>query len=442
MKKGWLLIGAVFLSILAACSSMEQYMPQNRVTFYYCASGETAHDRETGALGVEICDLGELSCTPQTVLQRYFGGPKTPGLSAAVPQDITVREATLKDGQLCITLSENWDQVVGMEHRLAEACLVLTMTQLPEVKTVCLQPDGESSHAFCRPMTAADFVLYDDFATSDQVTVKLYYGDSEGRFLIEENRSGDQISDSDMPAYILQQLLDGPGEDTAQAVIPEGTKLRQVKVEQGLCTVEFSQAFYLNRPATHQQARLAVFSVVNSLTELPQIERVQIVCGTLSLGDYAGLDLSQPLLREELTLKPAAASGSVVDTVFYIPCGTGGKLAPVPVCVRQSAGRRRIDAVLDGLLSFKSGNGYENPFSPGTAVVAQTLTDGVCRVTFNRAFAPDGTDSIEAQMAVRAVVATVCQLDEIERVQVMIEGEDPGTAENEPMLPAKNWLIP
>ena len=71
------------------------------------------------------------------------------------------------------------------------------------------------------------------------------------------------------------------------------------------------------------------------------------------------------------------------------------------------------------------------------------MEDGLCRVTFNSAFAQCDADPAQATLAVRSVVATLCGLSHIDRVQ-LDQSQAPLTSVDisEPIAPEESWFLP
>ena len=440
MKKRLLGILILLLFLTACQAPWKEEAPVRPMDFYYPAVGESTYDLQTGGLTVETVDLGTQTYRIPDLLTMYLQFPVPDDAAAVLPADVSVEGQSLEDRCLTLRMSEAWDAMNDMDRRLAEACLVLTMTQLYEVDTVSIQ---WANGTISGPMTNHDYLLFDDSATSDQVTVKLYFSDQNGRYLLEESRSRAFASQQQMMNFVVSEIVNGPENTEALSVIPEGTNLLRLSIEEGVCTLDFSEAFLSNRPRTHAEARMVVFSLVNALTELPQVERVRFLCVGQPISDYAGLDLSLPLQREEPALGQNRTTAGALDTTLYLPCGTMGKLAAIPTFIRQSPGKTGTEAVLSGLLSFKPANGYENPFPDGTMVMDLVTVNRICTVTFNSAFGLCDSDPVQAQKAVRSVVATLCELDGIESVQIAINGGSLTSVDiSQPLTPETHWVIP
>lgn len=434
---------AVLLLGLCACGlaavADEEPAPVQPVNFYYQAA---AGDFSGGAIQAEVRDLGPETLPAEEILELYFRGPVSEGLRSPFPADLAVDYVSLSDGVLTLAFNDAYASLSGVQLTLANACLVYTLVQFEGIESVCLQTTGSMlSGQLSVPLEAEDFLLLDDSAINDQTTVKLYFSDENGRYLVEETRSRFFTSESDIPAYVLQQLLAGPQGDHALAALPEGTSLLGVQVEGGLCTVNFSEEFLLNRPQSYEQARMAVFSVVNSLTELPEIESVRILCAGESVERGYFLDLTKALYRDEAVLAGQISSGSF-DANLYVVLNGQEILATAPTYVRRSDSRVLAMDVLNALIAFKGLNGYENPIPNGALVVDLTVEEGLCQVTFNSSFALCDTDEATATQAVRAVVATLCALDGIDRVQIQVYNSELTHVDlSEPWTSDPAWVL-
>ena len=446
--KRWLAV-LLCVILLAGCSAFRTVPEEEMdrpVRFYYCyadadADSAATYGTDGGALDWELQDLGPEPLTALEILQRYLQGPRDNRLRRAFPAKQTVVGASVSDGILTVELGPEFNTLAGIDRSMAAACLVQTMTQFPNIDAVLISCKG--MELWDTPLTAGEFILADDAATSDVRTVKLYFANSEGRYLVEETRSQTFLSDSEIPAYLLRQLLEGPQSGQGEALFSTQIKVLSVETSGGVCTVDFSDRFLKDAPQTYALARLAVFSVVNTLTELPEITSVRLLCGGKGIAEYGGLNLSEPLLRDERMFGTGKEQENTADVTLFLPYGSRGMLAPVPVVINRTAGRTLTADVLRALIACESGNGYENPIPDGTVVMATQMMDGTCAVRFNSAFALCGADPEKAKQAVRSVVATLCALDAIEQVSITVHnGELDGVDLSQPMRPDTDWILP
>ncbi len=400
--------------------------------FYYLAGDEISYRSDNGPLVAESRTLIGEQLQLHNFLELYFAGPVETGAKLPFSTRLQLKDAVLEDGVLSLQLSYDWNSMYQLDRKLAEICLLRTATQYPGVKQLRVNDVL---------LKETDYLLVDLAGVDDQFAVKLYYSDMSGRYLMKETRSRESSTAQSLQEFVLNELLIGPENEDYLPALPEGTRLMGVELTQGICTVNFSEEFLNNKPETHTQARVAVFSVVNSLTELSQVESVRLLCAGKEIGSYCGLDLSGVLQRDELVISDAGQNLSVLDATLYIPV-TGGKLVPVPVSIPQIVGRTGTESVLNALLSFQTGNGYENPFPAGTLVIKQETKDGLCTVTFNGAFAREPVNTHRRQTAVRSLVTTLCSLGQIDSVRILTNDEDAEAAGfGDILLPQSEWLL-
>lgn len=448
MKRWFLIIFACLFAVLCACGKQEapsREDMQQPVLFYYRASDESSFRGDTGGLGWEYYDLGAERLSAREILSRYLAGPYGGQLSSPFPSGLRLHDVTLTDdGILVIDCGDSIRRLNGVERTVAAAALVRTMTQFSGIDAVRILCDGaELSNGWSEPMIPEQFLLVDDTATSNASTIKLYFSDHDGKYLVEELRNRSFDTETEVPAYIVKQILDGPREDNRRPTMPDGTRLLGIQITNGICTLNFSEDFLRNRPETHKRARMAVYSVVNSLTELAEVESVRFLCDGNDLTDYAGLDLSAPVYRDDSVLGTALEQDKAIDMTLYVPSMTQARLAPVPVVIRRTTGRTLEADLLNALIARTDLNHYSNPIPEGTMVVDVNVKEGLCELTLNSAFVVCDNDPEQAKLAVRSIVTTLCGLDSVDRVRLSIHNGKLSSVDiSRTMTEDPDWVLP
>ena len=86
---------------------------------------------------------------------------------------------------------------------------------------------------------------------------------------------------------VLEQLIAGPEEKGSVATIPVGTKIKDVTTtDDGTCYVNLSEEFVLKHTGGEREELLTIYSIVNSLCKLDQIDRVQFLVEGKKLDTY------------------------------------------------------------------------------------------------------------------------------------------------------------
>ena len=87
--------------------------------------------------------------------------------------------------------------------------------------------------------------------------------------------------------------------------LPPGTSVLSICVEDGLATVDFSEELVTNFRGGSDNEGVLVFSIVNTLTSFPTIERVQILVAGETVNEIGGhLYLGEPLAFDDELVVP------------------------------------------------------------------------------------------------------------------------------------------
>jgi len=248
----------------------------------------------------------------------------------AIPSNVVVAEAPRLEERIVNLYFDNtyttMDQVTEL---LCKAAMAKTITQLEDVDYIRIHingevyrgsntynptPDGEPAGppAILAPektlWSGADFLdnTGDDTNKYMQEELVLYFGNVEGKALVAEVREVVYSSTLSMERVVMNQLLEGPKEDGMTATLPKDVKVQGVSVRDGVCYVDFDATF-LDEPVNVTD-QVVIYSVVNSLTELPNVHQVQFTVNgstdvmlrnNISLASRFEKDLTMLAMPEE-----------------------------------------------------------------------------------------------------------------------------------------------
>lgn len=133
----------------------------------------------------------------------------------------------------------------------------------------------------------------------DTNTVTVYFSDGEAMFLRPEQRLADD-SKVDRVEMVIGELIRGPQSENLVKTVPPNARLRQVWVDGEVAYVDFSREFQTEHWGGSTGDTFTLFSVVNSLTELPGIKAVQfLVEGEIEEAILGHTDTTEPIYRRE-----------------------------------------------------------------------------------------------------------------------------------------------
>ena len=207
----------------------------------------------------------------------------------AIPTGIAVEKYQIDDGTLSLTFSDEYSTMDSMTEVLCRSAVVETLIQIPEIMRVGFLvgdvPLTDTKGNVVGFMTADTFVQNPgrQIKTIQETTLTLYFSNLDGDGLVPEIQRVHFSSNISMDKLVVERLLEGPLGENEQSAIPQGTLLLSVSAVDGVCYVNFDEAFR-NQNYVIQEA-VVIYSIVDSLTELDGIDRVQIEIN----GDTSGV---------------------------------------------------------------------------------------------------------------------------------------------------------
>lgn len=218
------------------------------------------------------------------VLTLLCSVPDNKELRATLTSGINIITYSLEGEQVTVSLGEKYKELPKTTEVLTRAALVRSLTNIPGVSYVMITVNGEPltdvSGNAVGIMTADMFVdnAGTQIETKDStVTLKLYFANESGDGLIAVNRElahNADISNVPMEKLVVEQLIRGPVGDETYPTINPATKLINITVKDGVCYLTFDDA--LITAVNNVTTDVTIYSIVNSLVELSNINKVQI----------------------------------------------------------------------------------------------------------------------------------------------------------------------
>lgn len=282
MKKSGLLV-CLLLSLFFAvsCGSAEEADRSRVYNIYVMNKDETklsANEYEVkGGSQEEVIDelLEQLTTTPERMEYK-----------APLSGSFELLGYSLDGGQLVLNFDERYRTLPPTTEVLARAATVRTMTQVKGIDYVSFQirsnPLLDMSGNVIGSMSTDMFIdnTESEMNSRERVKIRLYFANAEGDRLIETNRTLEYSRYStniSMERLVVEQLIGGPSEQVKDKVYPTmnpETKVIGVTLKDGTCYVNLSEHFLTQ--IYNVSSDVAIYSLVNTLVELPNVGRVQI----------------------------------------------------------------------------------------------------------------------------------------------------------------------
>ena len=179
-----------------------------------------------------------------------------------------------------LNFSGEYYEMNPVQEVLTRTAVVNTLCSFSEIDGVYFLVDGEKFHDADGEepgiMEPDQFIYnsYMEMRNYERVRLHLYFANKSGDRLVDAYRTVVYNSNMPLERIVLEQVIEGPNGNFAYPTVNSETKVINVTTRDKICYVNLSSAFQTGHPDV--QAQTALYSIVNSLCELPSIDAVQI----------------------------------------------------------------------------------------------------------------------------------------------------------------------
>ena len=161
-------------------------------------------------------------------------------------------------------------------------------------------------------MTSNDFVVNpgEQINSIQHATLDLYFASPSGDALVLETQRVYYNSNVSLEKLVIEHLLAGPNSSDAIASIPSETTLVNVSVADRICYVSLGDGFRMQNYDVQEE--IVIYSLVDSLTALPHIDKVQISINGDTSGVYRESFPFSTIYEEDLSYVRLADSSKTV----------------------------------------------------------------------------------------------------------------------------------
>lgn len=296
-RTGWMAVIFILCLMTAGCKeSPEPTLWEGDILVYYLNESETGLAEEWYVTekeeGIELA----------TELLMKLRTPSVKEHVGAIPETVELPEVFIEaSGLATLLFNESYGTVSGIREVLMRAAIVKTLCQTENIDSVVIyvagQPLMNAGQVPVGIMRETDFVdsTGPEANYYQYLYAKIYYANEEGTALVASNLRIPYIGSEEEEAIVLQQLINGPIADEMKPVLRSDVKVLEVSTKDNVCTVNFSREFLDKLPEISEE--VVIYSVVNTLAELPGIYRVQFFVEGKQEKLYRKMDLSVPYER-------------------------------------------------------------------------------------------------------------------------------------------------
>lgn len=264
-------------ALSAGCGKREDE-GDNIYEVYYVSNSATKVEMHTYQMEAETFE-GQL----EELLACLSTNPKKLEYQAPLSMGFEVLDKKVEDGRLLLDVSAAYTGLPMTTQVLVRAAIVRTLTQLNDVNMVMMTVEGtplyDNNGRTVSWMSADQFIDNNgnEINTYELARVRLYFAGESGGELIGTYREKRYSTNLSLERFVVEELIAGPsgqGEGQYPSINPN-TKILSVMTRDGVCYVNLDENFLsvVNNVSTD----VSVYSIVNSLIELSNVNKVQIL---------------------------------------------------------------------------------------------------------------------------------------------------------------------
>lgn len=145
---------------------------------------------------------------------------------------------------------------------------------------------------------ASDINLETEEFSSELRDVTLYFADSTESGLVREERTIKITDQQPIEQYIINELIAGPDDKQLRPLLSGDTALVSATVQDNICYLNFMSDFIKKNSGNAAHEALVIYSIVNSLTELNTISRVQFYMDGKRVDNFGSVEIKEYLSRD------------------------------------------------------------------------------------------------------------------------------------------------
>ena len=269
----WMLLVALVLSLFTGC---KRESSENSTKIYYMDALGNGLVTEEHVLKSESREK-----QAKEIMKLLASAPENANYRRTIPEGVEVLDIVFDKGTITINFDHNYEDVTGYTEVLIRAAIVKSLLQIKGVESVTFyvadKPLLDSKGILVGSMSGETFI--EDYGQETdsliKTTLTLYFASADGQSLVKKYVDVYYNNNIARERLVIENLIKGIDEQDAKSPIPSGTKLLNITVTDGVCYVNFDSTF-LNVDSG-MSADVVVYSIVNSLTELDNINKVQLL---------------------------------------------------------------------------------------------------------------------------------------------------------------------
>ncbi|MDE6406971.1 MAG: GerMN domain-containing protein, partial [Lachnospiraceae bacterium] len=257
--------------------------------------------------------------------------------------------------------------------------------------------------------------------TQAGTSYKIYYVNNDETKIVEREYVSETTDGALLLEELLEQLAHISEKMEYETLLGKEISVEGHTLDNGLLTLDFDGS-YKNLRGTREI--LARASIVRTLTQLPDVERMAFTVMGEQLTDVAGTAVG--VMAADTFIENAGNEINAyekVDLRLYFANGTGESLVEENrrnVVYNSNISLEKL--VVEKLVEGPMTEGAYPTINPTTKIVSVTVKDGTCYVNLSSDFL-NQPYNVASDVTIYSITNSLAELSNVNRVQISINGE-------------------
>lgn len=268
----------ILSAALCACGSSEakEELKDGELYVYYLGKDDDRLGREK----YESLNDGGLSDRVKELITLLESDPVDATLKKTIGHDVDLLDYVVTGTQIQLDFDEKYEKMAKSKEVLFRASVTRTLCQIEGISSVYITVEGQPVlDSYGKPYTAMtmdDFIdnAGDEISAYERTNIVLYFADMDGNHLKKAKETVVYSSNISLEKEVVERLIEGPLDSQLRATLSSDRKINSVTLKDGVCYVDLTDPLVDFTGAVQED--ISVYSIVNSLTELAEVNKVQI----------------------------------------------------------------------------------------------------------------------------------------------------------------------
>ena len=255
-------------------------------------------------------------------------------------------------------------------------------------------------------------------AAPDEGTYLIYYLNSAITKLVPRSYEAVSTNQEDLVAELMDQFIHVPKDLDCQPGLTDKVTFQGSRQEEQVLYLYFDVNYTAMKPEREILCRAAL---TRMMTQIKGVDYISIYCGDQPLMDRQGNPVGVLTSGDFIMNTSNVNAYEKTELTLYFADETGNRLVPEKREVVHNINTSLAQLVVEQLIAGPGQEGHNPTLPSDCKILSLSVTDNVCYINFDSAFA-NTTLAVNEYIPIYSIVDSLSEMTTVTKVQIMING--------------------